>query len=99
MNTVVASQWKTGMPPGIDRGLTWRRFGGLQLGLPARTPLICLKLYAAADQPESRHLTDLVALSPTAEELARGAAWIATQDPTIGNAVAGVIAHVQNRSR
>lgn len=32
MNTVVASQWKTGLPPEFAEGLTWRRYGGLWVG-------------------------------------------------------------------
>lgn len=101
MNAVVASQWKTGLPPGLDAGMQWRRYGGLSVGLPDRLPLVCLKLYAAADQagPESRHFQDLVALMPAETELARAAVWIETQDPTIGYIVAKVIAHARTQLR
>lgn len=50
MNTTVAGQWKTGLPPELAEGVTWRRYGGLWVGLASRFALICLKLYAAADQ-------------------------------------------------
>lgn len=101
MNTVVASQWSTGLPPRFGEGVGWRRFGGLWVGLPGRFALTCLKLYAAADQPgpESRHFQDLLALKPSAEELAAAAEWIATQDPTIGEIVAKVIAHALSQLR
>jgi hypothetical protein len=68
------------------------------LGLP-RLDLIYLKLYAAADDisPASRHVADLLALRPTADELAAAQAWISqTQDPSpsVAAALARVIAHV-----
>ena len=101
MNTMVASQWQTGLPPGLAAGLSWRRFGGLEVGLPGRFPLICLKLYAAADQrgPEGRHFEDLIALAPAEAELVRAGEWIATQDPTIGDVVRQVIEHASARLR
>ncbi len=50
MNTVVGLQWQTGLPPGLERRLHWRRYGGLTVGLADRYDLIFifLKLYAAA---------------------------------------------------
>lgn len=101
MNTVVASQWRTGLPPRFAEGVEWRGFGGLWVGLPGRFALICLKLYAAADQPgpESRHFQDLLALKPIAVELGAAAEWIATQDPTIGEIVAKVIAYARTKLR
>ena len=40
-----------------------------------------MKLYAAADQgPGSKHMTDLMALAPTSEELDAARAWCCTQD-------------------
>lgn len=101
MNTVVANQWRTGLPTGFAEGVAWRRFGGLWVGLPGRFGLICLKLYAAADQrgPDSRHFQDLLALRPNSEELAAAAEWIATQDATIGEVVAKVITHARDQLR
>lgn len=101
MNTVVASQWRIGLPPRFADGVEWRRFGGLWVGLAGRFALTCLKLYAAADQPgpESRHFQDLLALRPTAAELSAAAEWIATQDPTIGEIVAKVIAYARSQLR
>jgi hypothetical protein len=101
LNTTVAGQWQTGLPPGFGSRVTWNRHGGLWLGVAGRLDLIYLKLYAAADDtgPGSRHVADLVALRPTAEELAAAQAWISrTQDPsptmaaTLGKVSAYVLA-------
>jgi hypothetical protein len=103
LNTTVAGQWQTGLPRGFEARITWQRHGGLWLGLPGRSDLIHLKLYAAADDvgPASRHFKDLVALKPTATDLEAARAWIATQDPSpaVAQAVAQVIAHVRQASR
>ena len=81
MNAVVGRQWRTGLPPGFEREVTWRNFGGLTIGLPGREALVCLKLFAAVDQgPASRHYHDLLALAPTAVELDRAARWTRGQD-------------------
>jgi hypothetical protein len=84
MNTVVGLQWQTGLPPGLERRLHWRRYGGLTVGLADRYDLIFLKLYAAADSggPSSVHFQDLVALRPTERELDVAADWARGQDPT-----------------
>lgn len=78
---VVGTQWRTGLPSGLEGRLTWRRFGGLYVGLAARRDLIFLKLYTAADDagPGSKHFQDLIALGPTAE-LKEGADWVRSQD-------------------
>jgi hypothetical protein len=97
LNSVVAAQWKTGLPPGFDSRILWQRAGGLWIGLAGRLDLIFLKLYAAADDgPTSRHFTDLLALKPTEDELRAAAAWIKTQDPSqpMSEIVEQVIAHV-----
>ena len=72
LNTTVAAQWQTGLPPGFASRILWHADGGLWVGLAGRLDLIYLKLYAAADDiaPTSRHFTDLHALRPTADELA-----------------------------
>jgi hypothetical protein len=71
LNTTVAGQWQTGLPPGFTSRIVWRVDGGLWIGLAGRLDLIYLKLYAAADDvgPASRHFTDLLALRPTTNEL------------------------------
>jgi hypothetical protein len=100
MNTVVAHQWGTGLPPGLEQRLTWRSYSALRVGLVAREDLIAFKLYAAADHgPRSVHVSDLAALRPTARELGDAAAWIRTQDtsPAFHTLVERVIAHVRQR--
>lgn len=99
MNTTVAGQWQTGLPPGFASRITWNRDAGLWVGVAGRLDLIYLKLYAAADDtgPASRHFADLRALRPTAEELAAARAWISeTQDPTptMATTLERITAHV-----
>lgn len=86
MNATAGLQWRTGLPPGLESRLEWRRFAGLHVGLVSRYDLIHFKLYAAADSkgPESVHYQDLLALEPSAEELAEAAAWVRQQDPSPG---------------
>src|SRR6266545_5553852 len=85
MNTVVAHQWVTGLPPGLEQRVSWRDYGALRVGLVGRKDLIAFKLYAAADQtgPTSVHAKDLLALRPAPEELGEAAAWIRTQDTSV----------------
>jgi hypothetical protein len=84
MNTVAGLQWQPGLPPGLERRLHWRRYGGLTVGLADRYDLIFFKLYAAADSggPFSVHSQDLLALRPTEGELSAAATWVREQDPT-----------------
>lgn len=85
MNTEVALQWLTGLPPGLEQRLAWHDYGPLRIGLVAREDLIAFKLYAAADSgPASVHLSDLLALDPNPAELTEAAAWIRTQDISVG---------------
>lgn len=97
LNTEIAAQWRTGLPPGLGDDLTWVRFGdppaGLELGLVGRRTLIALKLFAAVDRgPRSVHLQDLRALTPTRTELDEAADWVRTQDenPIFADMVAQV---------
>jgi hypothetical protein len=103
MNTGPARQLRTGLPPGLETRLEWRQYGALQVGLVSREDLVAFKLYAAADQtgPGSVHVTDLLALLPTAAELGRAAEWIRTQDPTpeFHGVLERVIAHVLGRAQ
>jgi hypothetical protein len=103
MNTVVGLQWQTGLPPGLERRLHWRRYRGLTVGLADRYDLIFLKLYAAADSggPSSVHFQDLVALRPAEGELNAAAHWAREQDPTPAFSVIleQVIQHVRKSIR
>jgi hypothetical protein len=104
MNTTVAGQWETGLPAGFASRVRWNRHGGLWVGVAGRLDLVYLKLYAAADDlsPASRHFADLLALRPTASELAAARTWISeTQDasPSVAAALDRVIAHVLATSR
>ena len=98
LNTEIAAQWRTGLPPGLAGGLTWLRFGGppggLELGLVGRRTLVALKLFAAVDRgPTSVHFQDLRALAPSRAELDAAAAWVRTQDesPVFGDMVGQVV--------
>lgn len=101
MNTVVGLQWQTGLPPGLERRLRWRRYEGLRVGLVARYDLIFLKLYAAADSggPSGVHFQDLLALRPTEHELQAAVAWVREQDPTpeFSTIVEQVMTHARER--
>ena len=99
LNAGPASQWDTGLPPGIERRLHWRQFGGLHVGLADRYDLIFLKLYAAADDtgPRSVHYQDLLSLAPTEAELSSAADWVGAEDPSPGFAgsLQKVLEHVR----
>lgn len=61
-----------GMPAGWEARLADREFGaGLLVSLLGREDLVATKLYALTDQsPTSKHAGDLLALSPSPDELA-----------------------------
>lgn len=104
LNTGPESQWRTGLPPGLEGRITWRGFGGLNLGVVGRQDLVWFKLYAAADDvgPRSVHYQDLLALQPTDTELDEAGQWVRTQDPTpeFGRVVEEVIRNArQDRDR
>lgn len=81
MNTDVALQWRSGLPPGMNEDLSWRRYDGLNVGLAGRRGLIPLKLFAAVDDgPRGVHFQDLVKVRPTRQELDQAAQWVKTQD-------------------
>ena len=73
-----------GLPEGFDDRLTPRHFSSLTIWLAGRFDMICLKLYASADQwpTRGRHLQDLIALRPAGKEADRAAIWCATHDPS-----------------
>ena len=102
MNTDVALQWRSGLPPGLEDGLSWRRYDALRVGLVGRRALIALKLFAAVDGgPGGVHFQDLVALGPTDDEMAQAAAWVRTQDASsvFGQMVGEVVALVRKKGR
>jgi hypothetical protein len=101
MNAAVGKQWAQGLPPSTSEEITWRTYGGLDVGLVGRRALITLKLFATVDQgPKSVHHQDLVELAPTDDELREAAAWVETQDasPIFPQLVQEAVAFVQ-RSR
>lgn len=101
LNTTVGLQWKYGLPEGFLDEVEWVEYGGLEVGFAGRRSLIALKLFAAVDQgPTSVHLQDLLRLSPSPEEVARAADWVATQDASeaFGRMLREVVEHVRERS-
>lgn len=74
-----------GQPEGTADRVTVRRYGSLEIHLPAREDLICFKLYALVDLgPRSKHTDDLRALGPSRDELVTAARWTRTHDPSVG---------------
>jgi len=75
------SQLRTGLPDGFRERVEKRTYGPLTLHLAGRFDLICLKLFAAADDsPRGKHAADLRQLAPRREELAAAARWVKGQD-------------------
>lgn len=106
MNTQMAAGLKTGMPPGFGERLTWRKFGGLNVGFVGRRDLIALKLEAASDDPPhgrtNVHLGDLISLDATPAELDEAAQWVlaVNVDPRRIDTLSRVKQHVaESRSR
>lgn len=100
MNAAVGKQWSLGLPPWIEKDITWRNYANLEVGLVGRRTLIALKLFAAADRdPSSVHTQDLLQLEATDDELAEAAAWVKTQDgsPEFPPIVETVVEHVKQR--
>ncbi|CAN5878119.1 hypothetical protein BH11VER1_BH11VER1_20440 [soil metagenome] len=81
LNTGPADQVLAGLPEGFLSRLTRHDYGPcLTLCFPDRFDLIHLKLFAIMDQGRGRHVSDLLALKPTDEELLLAARWVLTQD-------------------
>lgn len=106
MNTQMAAGLKAGLPPGFGERLTWRRFGGLNIGFVGRRDLIALKLEAASDDPPhgrtNVHLGDLISLDATPAELDEAARWVlaVNVDPRRIDTLSWVKRHVaEARSR
>ena len=76
--------FRLGLPSGVGQRLVQREYGPvLKISFISRYDQIHFKLYAAADQG-GRHLRDLKALAPTADELVAAARWTFTQDISEG---------------
>ncbi len=85
LNTGPASQWRTGLPPGLESRVHWLELNALSVGLVDRYDLVFFKLWAAADHgPRSVHFQDLLQLTPSEEEIDAAVAWISQQDPSPG---------------
>jgi hypothetical protein len=85
LNTGPASLMDYGLPDGWEARITVKRYGALEVHIPARTDFICFKLYAAVDRgPSDKHYQDLQVLEPTHAELVSAAAWCVTHDPSEG---------------
>lgn len=99
LNTGPALQWRTGLPPGLEARVQWRRYSALWVGVVHRYDLIHFKLFAAADStgPRSVHYQDLLALRPSAAELDAAAVWVRTQDasPAFSDTLDLVVTHVR----
>ena len=77
--------YRAGLPEGLMERAEKRVYGNrLTVYFIGRLDQIHFKLPAAADQGGGRHLDDLLALDPTAEELERAARWARTYDPSEG---------------
>ncbi|MBK5222029.1 MAG: hypothetical protein JJE52_03960 [Acidimicrobiia bacterium] len=73
------------LPGGTADRVTVRRYGSLEVHLPAREDPICFKLDALVDQgPRSKHMDDLRALGPSPDELVTAAQRTRTHDPSVG---------------
>jgi hypothetical protein len=75
-----------GLPDGFEDRLVLRTFGpNLTVRFAARVDQIHFKLYAAVDESgPGKHRSDLIALSPTADELIAAARWSRQHDPSEG---------------
>lgn len=84
LNAGPASLLDLGLPPGCLERCVFHEYGPrLGVYFVSRYDQIHFKLYAAADQGGGRHLTDLLALEPTHDELLDAARWARTHDPSL----------------
>jgi hypothetical protein len=85
LNNGPASLMDLGLPAGYEDRIELRRYGTLDVHIPAREDLVCFKLYAAVDQgPRSKHFQDLQDMAPTRAELLAAATWCRSHDPSSG---------------
>ena len=85
LNNGPAALMDLGLPDGFSDRVERRRYGALDVHIPARADLVCFKLYAAADLgPRSKHFQDLREMRPTVTELSMATAWCQSQDSSDG---------------
>ncbi|MDP3072256.1 MAG: hypothetical protein Q8N18_18330 [Opitutaceae bacterium] len=81
LNNGPADLFELGLPGGFASRLESHVYGShLTVWHIGRVDQIHFKLYAAADQGGGHHVTDLLALNPTADELLAAAQWTFTHD-------------------
>jgi len=84
LNAGPSSIMDLGLPEGLMDRVETRTYGkNLIIHLLGRYDQIHFKLYASVDQG-GRHLDDLTALNPAADELEKAARWSMTHDPSDG---------------
>ena len=101
LNLGPVSLLDAGLPEGFLARCRIETFGRLRVHIADRYDLIHMKLFAAVDQgPTSKHMSDLLTLSPTSEELDAARQWCCTQDVSIpfANEVDATIAWVKRES-
>jgi len=85
LNNGPADLFEMGLPDGFVDRLRQRKLGShLTAWFAGRLDQIHFKLYAAADQGPGRHVDDLLALNPSADELLAAARWAFTHDVSPG---------------
>jgi hypothetical protein len=85
MNSGPTSAVDLGLPEGLMERVETKRYGkNLIIHFLSRYDQIHFKLYAAVDQGPGKHLSDLGALKPAAEELLDAAQWSVTHDVSEG---------------
>jgi hypothetical protein len=85
LNAGPAAVMDFGLPYGLMDRVEIRSYGkALIIHFLGRYDQIHLKLHAAADQSGGRHLDDLMALKPGAQEIEEAARWSMTHDPSEG---------------
>ena len=85
LNAGPASAVDLGLPKNVMERVITRQYGQkLIVHFLGRYDQIHFKLYAAVDQGAGKHLDDLIALNPTAEELENAARWSMTHDISDG---------------
>jgi hypothetical protein len=80
--------FQMGLPEGLETRMKRCDFGmSLTVFYVGRKDQIFFKLYAAVDQGPGKHVTDLLALKPSAEELHEASRWACSHDPSEGFAL------------